>query len=52
MILFTFFFWVQRNDDWHDLEIEIEAENINDALVQYYNKYPISKITRIDFKYL
>lgn len=52
MIRFTFYFWLQRFDDWHDLEVEIEAEDISKAIEKHFNKYPISKITRIDFKYL
>jgi len=46
---FTFYFWLQRFDDWHDLEHEVQAENIDDALLQFRDKYPICKITKVDF---
>ena len=44
---FIFHFWVQRFDDWHDLEHEVEAEKIEDAIQELKSKYPICKITKI-----
>ncbi len=38
------YYWVYRNDEWQDKELEITAINFEEAYKEFKDKYRLSKV--------
>jgi ribosomal protein L20A (L18A) len=42
-------YWAERNDEATDFEVELEADNIEEAVDKLYSRYrPIKRITKVE----